>query len=149
MIIHVTLNGVKQEWDVTPNEYLAHTLRKKGISSVKISCDDGACGTCTVLLNGKPIVSCEMLTVRTDGCEITTVEGLGEEGERIAEYMVALGGEGCGYCAPGYVIMTYAMKRELKDPTYEEVMAYLNNNLCRCTGYHTRVEAALNYLKEA
>ena len=75
MKIHVKCNGKQQEWDVTPNEYLADTLRSHGCPSVKISCGDGACGTCTVLLNGKPIVSCEYLSVRADGAEIVTVEG--------------------------------------------------------------------------
>ena len=85
MKIHVKCNGKQQEWDVTPNEYLADTLRSHGCPSVKISCGDGACGTCTVLLNGKPIVSCEYLSVRADGAEIVTVEGLGSEADKIVE----------------------------------------------------------------
>jgi len=133
---------------VTPNEYLAETLRKNGCFSVKISCNDGACGTCTVLLNGKPTVSCEVLTVRADGCEIMTVEGMGEEADKIADCLVRVGGEGCGYCAPGFVVLLYAMKREMKNPTYEKVREYLNGNLCRCTGYVPRIDAALEYMKE-
>ena len=134
-------------WDVSPNEYLAETLRANGCPSVKIGCNDGACGTCTVLLNGKPIVSCEYLTVRADGAEILTVEGLGEEAEKIVDCLVRRGGEGCGYCAPGFVVLAYALKRELKDPDYDTVKEYVDGNLCRCTGYVVRVEAVLEYLK--
>lgn len=147
MKIHVKCNGKQQEWDVTPNEYLADTLRSHGCPSVKISCGDGACGTCTVLLNGKPIVSCEYLSVRADGAEIVTVEGLGSEADKIVECLTRYGGEGCGYCAPGFVVLAYALKRELKNPTYYEVKAYLDGNLCRCTGYIVRIEAVLDYLK--
>ena len=147
MKIHVKCNGKQQEWDVTPNEYLADTLRSHGCPSVKISGGDGACGTCTVLLNGKPIVSCEYLSVRADGAEIVTVEGLGSEADKIVECLTRYGGEGCGYCAPGFVVLAYALKRELKNPTYDEVKAYLDGNLCRCTGYIVRIEAVLDYLK--
>lgn len=147
MKIHVTLNGKKREWDVMPNEFLADTLRSHGCPSVKISCGDGACGTCTVLFNGRPIVSCECLSIRADGAEIVTVEGLGEEAEKIVDCLTILGGEGCGYCAPGFVVLAYALKRELKDPSYEEVRAYLDGNLCRCTGYVVRIEAVMEYLK--
>ncbi len=147
MKLNFVLNGVKREWEVTPNDFLADILRDHGVASLKIGCHDGVCGTCTVLFDGKPILSCECLALRAEGHEITTVEGLGEEGDRIAQYLVELGGEGCGYCAPAYVVMTYALRRELKDPTYEEVKHYLNNNLCRCTGYHTRVESALRYIQ--
>ena len=147
MKIQVTLNGKKQEWDVTPSEYLADTLRAYGCPSVKISCGDGACGTCTVLLNGKPMLSCEVLSVRADGAEIVTEEGLEEETDKIVDCLTRLGGEGCGWCAPGFVVLAYALKRELHNPTYDEVKAYLNGNLCRCTGYIVRIEAVLEYLQ--
>ena len=146
MIIHVTLNGKQQTWDVSPGEKLADVLRKHGCYSVKIGCGEGVCGTCTVLLDGKLILSCKHLAVRADGKEIVTVEGLGEEGDKIAKCLVDRGGEGCGYCAPAFVIITYQMKKELKDPTREDVRAYLNGNLCRCTGYAVRVDAAMAYL---
>ena len=147
MKIQVTLNGKKQEWDVTPSEYLADTLRAYGCPSVKISCGDGACGTCTVLLNGKPMLSCEVLSVRADGAEIVTVEGLEEEADKIVDCLTRLGGEGCGWCAPGFVVLASSLKRELHNPTYDEVKAYLNGNLCRCTGYIVRIEAVLEYLQ--
>lgn len=147
MQIEVTLNGRRQTWDVTPDERLAESLRRHGCPSVKIGCGDGACGTCTVLLNGRPIVSCEYLTVRAQGAEIVTVEGLGDEAEKIVACLTRYGGEGCGYCAPGFVVLAYALKRELTDPTYDQVRAYLDGNLCRCTGYIVRIEAVLDYLR--
>ena len=147
MEVHVELNDRKEIWDVPPDECLADTLRAHGCPSVKISCRDGACGTCTVLLDDTPILSCEYLTVRADGHKIRTVEGLGEEAEKIVDCLVHVGGEGCGYCAPGFVVLVYAMNRTLKNPTYDDVKAYLNGNLCRCTGYVVRIEAAMAYLK--
>ena len=130
------------------NQKLLRFLRDElRLTSVKDGCSEGACGTCTVLLNGKPIVSCEYLSVRADGAEIVTVEGLGSEADKIVECLTRYGGEGCGYCAPGFVVLAYALKRELKNPTYDEVKAYLDGNLCRCTGYIVRIEAVLDYLK--
>lgn len=147
MKIEITLNGKKRSLDVTPNEYLADTLRNNGCKSVKISCGDGACGTCTVLMNEKPVLSCEILSIRADGANIVTVEGLGKEAEKIADCLINYGGEGCGYCAPGFVVLAYALKQENTAHTYDEVKAYLNGNLCRCTGYIVRIEAVLQYLE--
>ena len=146
MMIHVTLNGKKRQFDVEPSEFLADTLRKNGCLSVKIGCNDGACGTCSVLIDDKPFCSCEYLSARADGKNIKTVEGLGAEADKIVDCLVRVGGEGCGYCAPAFVIMTYALKKEYPKAGFDEVKAYLNGNLCRCTGYVVRVEAALAYL---
>jgi carbon-monoxide dehydrogenase small subunit len=147
MRVSLTINGKRLEMDATPNDRLADTLRTNGCPSVKIGCGDGACGTCTVLLDGKPSLSCEYLTVRADGAEIMTVEGLGDEAEKIVDCLIRAGAEGCGYCAPGFVVLAYALKREYPNANYEQARMYLNGNLCRCTGYTVRVEAALEYLK--
>jgi aerobic carbon-monoxide dehydrogenase small subunit len=146
MRIEVTVDGKEEEWVVTPNEFLAETLRRYGYTSVKTSCDGGACGSCTVFLNDASILSCEYLTIRADGQSITTLKGVAEEAAKVADCLVQLGAEGCGWCAPGFVMQVIAMKRELKNPTYDEVKAYLNGNLCRCTGYVTRNEAAMAYM---
>jgi carbon-monoxide dehydrogenase small subunit len=147
MRINISVNGRKQEWNVSPNDSLADSLRTNGYTSVKICCGDGACGTCTVLVNGKPTLGCEYLTVRANDTEVTTVEGLGAEAEKIVDCLTLKGAEGCGYCAPGFVVLAFALKRELRNPTFEQVKAYLNGNLCRCTGYNLRAEAVMNYLK--
>ena len=148
MKINVTVNGKKQEWQVDNNEFLADSLRRYGYTSVKIGCSDGACGVCTVMLDDTPIVSCEYLSVRADGKSILTAEGLGAEGDKIIDALVRRGAEGCGYCAPGYVVLAYAAKKELgKNADYDTVKAYLDGNLCRCTGYTVRVEALMEYLQ--
>jgi carbon-monoxide dehydrogenase small subunit len=147
MKVKAILNGKAQEWDVSPGEFLDVTLKKNGCSSIRSSCHDGACGSCTVFINGKPMLSCQYLTVRVEGREITTVEGLREEAEKAAECLVLAGGEGCGYCAPGFIMQMIALKREIPNPTDGELKEYLNGNLCRCTGYVTRNEAAKAYLQ--
>ena len=148
MKINITVNGKKQEWDVAPDEFLADALRRNGYTSVKIGCNDGACGVCTVMLDDKPIVSCEYLAARANGKTVLTAEGLGDEGDKIVDALVIRGGEGCGYCAPGYTVLAYAAKKELpKDATYDQVKAYLDGNLCRCTGYTVRIEALMAYLQ--
>ena len=148
MEIRFYLNGKETVVNAPPERLLVDVLREDlHLTGTKRGCGEGECGTCTVLLNGKPIVSCEYLSVRADGAEIVTVEGLGSEADKIVECFARYGGEGCGYCAPGFVVLAYALKRELKNPTYDEVKAYLDGNLCRCTGYIVRIEAVLDYLK--
>jgi carbon-monoxide dehydrogenase small subunit len=147
MKIKVRLNGQENEWDIAPGEFLSETLRRYGCTSVRTSCHDGACGSCTVFINDRPMLSCEYLSVRAEGAEITTVEGVKEEAEKVADCLVRAGGEGCGYCAPGFIMLAIALKRELADPSPEEIRAYLNGNLCRCTGYITRNEAVRAYLR--
>jgi carbon-monoxide dehydrogenase small subunit len=147
MKVHVRLNGKESEWDVAPDEFLSETLRRYGCTSVRTSCHDGACGSCTVLINSRPMLSCEYLSVRAEGAEIITVEGVKEEAEKVAECLVRAGGEGCGYCAPGFIMQAIALKRELSNPSPEEIRGYLNGNLCRCTGYITRNEAVKAYLQ--
>lgn len=146
MKIEVKVNGKKREWEIAPDEFLSDTLRRYGFTSVKASCHDGACGSCTVFIDGRPMLSCEFLSARAHGREVTTIEGVREEAEKVSEYLVGLGGEGCGYCAPGFVMQVIALKRELNHPTLDEIRAYLDGNLCRCTGYMTRNEAVMAYL---
>lgn len=147
MNIKVKVNGKPEEWSIQPDEFLVHTLRRQGYTSVKASCYDGACGSCTVFVDGTPMLSCEFLSARAEGREITTIEGVAEEAEKVSDCLVRAGGEGCGYCAPGFVMLVIALKRELQNPTPDEIRAYLDGNLCRCTGYVTRNEAVMEYLK--
>ncbi len=148
MKVNLWVNDKQVEWDVAPDDFLADTLRSHGFKSVKTGCDEGACGTCTVWMDGTPILSCQMLTVKAAGSRITTIEGVKEEAEELARFMVSKGTEACGYCAPGFIMQVLAMKRELKDPTYDEIREYLNGNLCRCTGYASRNESIDEYLKQ-
>lgn len=146
MRINVKVNGKPEEWSIAPDEFLSATLRRYGYTSVKSSCEDGVCGSCTVFVDGKPLLSCEYLSARADGKEITTIEGVQEEADKVSECLIQVGGEGCGYCAPGFVLMVIALKRELSNPTLDEIRAYLDGNLCRCTGYVSRNEAVMAYL---
>lgn len=108
--------------------------------------DTTNCGVCTVLFDGKPVPSCSVLTVRTQGHHITTVEGIQEEADKIAFYFGEEGADQCGYCNPSLALTVYAMKKELKNPTTDEIKQYLVGNLCRCTGYIAQERAIMNYL---
>lgn len=115
MRVNTSINGRAMTLDCENGEFLSGVLRRYGFLSVKEGCDTGSCGLCTVWLNGKPTLSCCLLTARTDGQEITTIEGMQKEAEEFAKFMVAEGAEQCGFfCSPGFAMTVLAMKRELK-----------------------------------
>lgn len=127
-------------------EFLSETLRRYGYLSVKEGCDTGSCGLCTVWLDGRPVLSCSTLTARTAGREITTIEALQPEAEAFARFMVAEGAEQCGFCAPGFTMTVLAMKRQLADPSEEDINRYLAGNLCRCSGYKGQMRAVRKFM---
>jgi len=146
MKISVTINNKPVELDVMPDEYLAESLRRYGYLSIRKGCDTGSCGLCTVWLDDKPILSCSVLSMRTMGKRITTTEGVQEEAQECAQYIVDEGAEQCGFCSPGLIMTILAMKRELVNPTEQDIVHYLNGNLCRCTGYVGQLRAVKKYL---
>jgi carbon-monoxide dehydrogenase small subunit len=146
MLIETTINNRRMALAIDPDEYLVDTLRKAGFLSVKRGCDTGSCGLCTVWVEGKPVLSCSTLAVRVSGKKITTIEALQDEALEFARFMADEGAEQCGFCAPGFTMTVLAMKRELKDPTEEEIKHYLNGNLCRCTGYVSQLRAIKKYM---
>lgn len=146
MTITLNVNGVPYEVLIRPDEYLIETLRRLNFVSVKKGCDTTSCGVCTILLDGKPIPSCSYLSAKAEGHLITTVEGIFEEAEKIADFMGKEGADQCGYCNPGFTLAVYAMKIEGVDPTIEGISHYLNGNLCRCSGYIGQHKAIINYL---
>ena len=148
MKVSFYLNDVLVTYDVKPHEYLASTLRNHGIKSIKIGCDETSCGSCTLLLEGKPVMSCGVLTASIEGKHVTTVEGIQEEAKKIAYYFAEEGADQCGFCNVGYALTVYALKRELKDPTDEEIIDYVVGNLCRCSGLQSQINAIKAYLKE-
>ncbi len=151
MEITLTLNGKKRTASVSPDTMLFDFLRNHGCYSVKCGCETSACGLCTVLLDGKPVLSCSVLAVRADGHTVTTLEGLQEEASEFVGFIADQGAEQCGFCNPGFVMNTIALLREHPDPTDDEIRAYLAGNLCRCSGYEgqTRgIRAYLNAKKE-
>ena len=148
MLVTFYLNDVCVSYDVSPDEYLSKTLRSHGVKSVKIGCDETSCGSCTVLLEGKPAMSCGILTASIEGKHITTVEGIQEEAAKIAYHFGEEGADQCGFCNVGFALTIYALKRELKNPTDDEIRDYIVGNLCRCSGLQSQINAIKAYLKE-
>jgi carbon-monoxide dehydrogenase small subunit len=146
MKINLNINGVSKAFLIQENEYLLEVLRRNDYTSVKRGCDNTSCGVCTVLFDGKPIPSCSMLAIRCEGHEITTVEGIEKEAEKLANYFGELGADQCGYCNPSMALTVYSLKKENKHATDEEIKAYLVGNLCRCTGYVAQHQAIKKYL---
>ena len=133
--------------DVAPDEMLADALRRHGYLSIRKGCDTSCCGLCTVWVDEKPVLSCTMPAFRAEGREITTIEGVAAEAERFARILAAEGSEQCGFCSPGFIMTVLAMKKELPQPTEEQIKHYLAGNLCRCTGYMGQMRAVKTYLE--
>ena len=150
MEIKLTLNGKPLSASVAPDCMLLDFLREHGCYSVKRGCDTSNCGLCTVLMDGKPVLSCSVLAVRADGHSVQTLEGLQEEAEGFGAFIADEGAEQCGFCNPGLMMNGIAMFRENQDPTDEEIKEYLAGNLCRCSGYEGQlrgIRAYINYKK--
>ena len=145
MNISLRINSREHHLDVQANDILIHVLRAEGYFGVKRGCDTGECGACTVLLDGRPVLSCLMLAAQADGMEVTTIEGLGALGDLhpIQRAFLECGAVQCGFCTPAMVLVSYALLRRNGDPTEEEVRDSLGGVLCRCTGYAKPVRAVL------
>ena len=146
MEIKLKLNGRNIMASVEADTVLLDFLREKGCLSVKRGCDTSNCGLCTVLMDGKPILSCSTLAVRADGHEIYTLEGLQAEASDFVGFIADQGADQCGFCNPGFVMNTIALLREKPDPTDDEIRAFLAGNLCRCSGYDGQLRGIRNYL---
>ena len=146
MEIKLKLNGSAISASVEADTVLLDFLREKGCLSVKRGCDTSNCGLCTVLMDGKPILSCSTLAVRADGHEIYTLEGLQAEASDFVGFIADQGADQCGFCNPGFVMNTIALLRENPDPTDDEIRAFLAGNLCRCSGYDGQLRGIRNYL---
>ena len=146
MEIKLKLNGKAIVASVEADTVLLDFLREKGCLSVKRGCDTSNCGLCTVLLDGKPILSCSTLAVRADGHEIHTLEGLQAEAADFVGFIADQGADQCGFCNPGFVMNTIALLRENPDPTDDEIRAFLAGNLCRCSGYDGQLRGIRAYL---
>lgn len=147
MNITLTINGVKKNFEIEPDEYLLDTLRKHNYLSVKKGCDTGACGVCTVHVDSKAVLSCTMLSARADGSSVTTVDGLADA-KVIGKHLVDEGVDQCGYCSPGTIMSIAYLESQFDHmPTDEEILHYLSGNLCRCTGYEGQLRAIKNYME--
>lgn len=144
--VKIRLNGKTVSASVEPDLLLIDFLREHNCFSVKCGCETSNCGLCTVLLDGKPVLSCSVLTVRADGHTVETLEGLQEEASGFVGFIADQGADQCGFCNPGYVVNTIALLRENPDPTDEEILHYLAGNLCRCSGYAGQLRGIRNFL---
>lgn len=146
MDIKLNLNGKLITDSVDPDMLLIDFVRKHGCLSVKRGCETANCGLCTVMMDGKPVLSCSTLAGRANGRNVQSLEGLQEEAEEFIGFIADQGAEQCGFCNPGFVMNTIALLRENPDPTDEEIMAFLAGNLCRCSGYEGQIRGIRNFL---
>jgi carbon-monoxide dehydrogenase small subunit len=136
--IELKVNGEQREADVWEGESLLFALRERlGLPGSKNACEQGECGSCSVLLDGTLVCACLVLAVQAEGHEVVTVEGLAENGElhRVQEAFVEAGAVQCGFCTPGLVVATADLLAHNPKPSDDEIREALSGNLCRCTGY--------------
>lgn len=146
MEVKLTLNGRQIIDHVDADLLLIDYLRAHNCLSVKRGCETANCGLCTVLMDGKPVLSCSVLTARASGHTIQTLEGLHEEASAFIDFIAAQGADQCGFCNPGFVMNTIALLRENPDPSDDEIRAFLSGNLCRCSGYEGQLRGIRNFL---
>jgi xanthine dehydrogenase YagT iron-sulfur-binding subunit len=142
--VTLCINGVDHDLRLDPRVTLLDALREElGLTGTKKGCDQGACGACTVLVDGKRVVSCLMLAAQSDGREITTIEGLSDDGElhRVQEAFVRHDAFQCGYCTPGQIMSAVALLSEGRAGSDEEIREFMSGNLCRCGAYPNVVAA--------
>ena len=142
--IGITVNGAEHRAEVEPRELLVYFLRERlGLTGTTVGCDTSQCGACTVLVDGESVKSCTVLAVQVDGREVTTIEGLAQNGSLhpVQEAFHMQHGLQCGFCTPGMVMATVSLLAETPSPSEEQIRHALEGNLCRCTGYQNIVKA--------
>jgi carbon-monoxide dehydrogenase small subunit len=142
--ISLTINGERHEADCWEGESLLFALREKlGFPGAKNACEQGECGSCSVLLDGTLVCACLVLAAQADGHEVTTVEGLGrgDDLHPVQQAFVEAGAVQCGFCTPGLVVASEALLRANRSPSDDEIREALSGNLCRCTGYAKIIDA--------
>lgn len=147
MVVTINLNGKDITEDVSPSVMLVDFLRAHNEKSVKHSCESSSCGSCTVLLEDKPILSCSYPVVRANHKKITTLEGLEEKALEIGKCVEQFGAIQCGFCNPGIILCVIALLRENPNPDENDIRKYLSGNLCRCSGYDGWVKGIEAYVK--
>ncbi|MCS7240174.1 MAG: (2Fe-2S)-binding protein [Candidatus Bipolaricaulota bacterium] len=146
MLLRFRLNGRPVEVETPPGRRLLDLLRQDlGLIGTKEGCGEGECGACTVVVDGKPRLSCLTLAIQVEGKDVLTVEGLAQGGKNhpLQEAFIEAAGVQCGFCTPGLLMAAYALLLHRPNPTKEEVREWLSGNLCRCTGYEQIVEAVM------
>ena len=144
-VIPLTINGEACELIVEPHRSLLDALRNEGgLSGTKKGCDVGECGSCTVILDGKPVTSCLVLAVEVSGSQITTIEGLQASCGQVhplQDNFMKYGAAQCGFCTPGFIVAAKALLDDNPRPTRDEIRFAIAGNICRCTGYTKIIEA--------
>ncbi len=143
-LLELTVNGDLYKTEVEPRRLLLEVLRDDlGLTGTKKGCDEGECGACTVLLDGKPVASCLVLAIQAQGKDIITIEGLATNGELhpLQDAFVKHGAIQCGFCTPGMILSAKALLDRNPGPTNDEIREAITGNLCRCTGYTKIIEA--------
>ncbi len=142
--IRVEVNGEAHEHEVEPRLLLVHLLRDAlGLTGTNVGCETSLCGACTVLVDGQAVKSCTQLAVQADGCSVTTIEGLQQDGtlHPLQTGFWEEHGLQCGFCTPGMIMMAADLLANNPDPSEAEIRSALKGNICRCTGYHNIVKA--------
>ena len=159
-MIHLMVNGQpyrleigNKSGEISPSDTLAYTLRETlGLTGTKIGCDHGACGACTILMDGKAILSCLVLTIETDGTSITTVEGLRDPDtgrlDPLQQTFIDYTAFQCGFCTPGILMSAKALLAENSSPTEQEVKEALSGNYCRCISHYHVLDAVMTVIRE-
>src|SRR4051794_13223729 len=150
--VSLTVNGERHELDVEPRLLLVHLLRDRlGRTGTPVGCDTSNCGACTVHVDGEAVKSCTMLAVQADGAEVTTIQGLAQNGEwhPVQKAFRDKHALQCGYCTPGMIMAAVDLLRSNPTPSEDDVREGLEGNLCRCTGYQNIVDAVLEAASES
>jgi carbon-monoxide dehydrogenase small subunit len=146
MKVKITVNGTTHESDIEPRTLLVQYVRETlGLTGTNIGCDTSSCGACSLHVDGESVKSCTILAAQADGCQVTTIEGLAQNGVMHPMQQAFMDNHGlqCGFCTPGMVMASISLLKENPNPTEEEVRIGLEGNLCRCTGYHNIVQSVL------
>jgi carbon-monoxide dehydrogenase small subunit len=141
--INFTLNGRKVSTEIEPHRNLVELLQRFDLFGARESCGQGLCGCCTVLVDGEAVSGCLYFAVMADGKEITTVESLDTNGSlsKVQQSFIDHGAFQCGFCTPGFVLMTHQLLKEKPNPSDDDIRHYLSGNLCRCAAYPEIIEA--------
>ena len=149
-IISMRVNGNLVQLVERPGEMLSDLLRYRlGLTGTKIGCNESECGACTVLVNGRPVLSCSFPAKRAEGCDVITIEGLAIKGKSmdvkvlhpLQEAFIRYGAVQCGFCIPGQIMTAYGLLKESPDPSEEHIKSALKDTLCRCGGYSAIIQA--------
>jgi carbon-monoxide dehydrogenase small subunit len=148
MKIDFWINDKRRSEEIPDDMTLLDFFRKHHLSSIKCGCETTNCGICTVIVEDKPVLACATLAIRVREKHVYTLEGCQSEAEILGAFLASEGADQCGFCNPGLMMTMIAMKKELSNPSDEEIKAYLSGNLCRCTGYEAQLRGVKSYLEK-